>query len=372
MADSNLFKRGAIWYVRFRHDGREVRKSAGRSKKAAQILLATLMKDAERADVGLPKRSKETLESYRDNYMGWAEQHKRSWRRDERSLDKALLPALGHFKLRELTRARVEAYMRTRRNTVSKKTGDKISAATVNREVACLRRLLNYAVEQGELDANPIAGIKLFAESPGRIPTLSATDEQALLDACQPWMRLTVRLAILTGARQGALLALRWRHIDFDNRAIIIVDSKTGESRRVPMHAEVVNLLKPVRGLPDGFVIDMPACRVFKKGTGMVTVAGSPEPHTVTQAFTRACARAIERAKKSKRPPPALDGMRFHDLRHVCGTRLLATGATLPEVQTMLGHKTLHMARRYAHTSWDRLSNLVDMMPAATIGEDNP
>jgi len=53
-----------------------------------------------------------------------------------------------------------------------------------------------------------------------------------------------------------------------------------------------------------------------------------------------------------------LGRLRLHDLRHIAASRFLAAGASLPEVAAVLGHRTLVIARRYAHPQWDRLRAL--------------
>ena len=328
---NNIFKRGKSWYVRFQKDGKEVWRSAGRSRQAAQELLIKVRADAERDALGLPQKPKaaKTLAEWEPVYMEWAKVHKRSWERDERSL-KVLVPALGNLRLTEITKPRVEAYMRDRVECVS--------GPSVNREVACLRKLLSHAVEAGEIESNQLLGIRMFAESPARIPTLEPADERKLIDAARPWLQLAIRIAIATGCRQGEILALRWRHVDFDNGVVVVADSKSNDARRVPLHPTLRDDLRRVRGLPEGYVVSLPNGR-------------SPSRHSVHNAFKKAVA-AIGRPD-----------FRFHDLRHICGSRLLATGASLPEVAAVLGHKTLHMAARYAHVSWTRLSALVASMP---------
>ena len=349
----NIFKRGGSWAVRVKVKGRQIWRSAP-TYEGAQKILGELREDIAADKVGFARTCRKTLRDFAPDFLKWAKANKRSWERDERSVNKALLPALGNLRLNEITRARVQAYQRDRQKEVS--------GATINREVACLRKLLNCAVEQGELSENPTKGTKMLAESPARIPALSPGDEAALVAAAKgsPWLPNLIRLAVLTGCRQGELLALRWRHVDFDGRALLIEDSKAGTARRVPLHPSALALLRPLRGTPDGFVF---------VGRGGVP----PTTNAVVQAFRRACDRAIEAARRRHwraggkgDPPdlPALDGFRFHDLRHVAGTRLLATGASLPEVAAVLGHKTLAMSRRYAHATWTRLEALIGAMPA--------
>jgi len=339
----NLYRRGDVWYVRLQVDGREIRRAAGRDKQVAQVLLARLRADAERRRVGLPKRTIATLRDWMPRYLDWAKQRKRSWTRDALSL-RSLVSELGDLRLCDITTARVEAYMRDRLATPTVR-GGRRAPASVNREVACLRKVLSHAVEHGEIEVNPLRGIKMLREAPARVPTLDLAEERALLGASPEWMRPIIRLAVSTGCRLGEVLALRWRHVDFDAGTVQIEDSKSGESRIVPLHPAILDELTARRGTPDGWLCVSPE-------TGR-----PPHATAVSHAFKRA-------ARKIGRPD-----LRLHDLRHVAGTRLLAAGASLPEVASVLGHKTLAMSRRYAHTTWTRLRDLVSRMPAPAPDE---
>jgi integrase len=326
-------KRGKVWYLRVEVEGRERWYSTRQTNKdLAEIKAGQIRDKLARGQVGLPPKTAATLKDWAPKYLAWAKVHKRSWERDGRSLDK-LKKSMGALRLTEINKPRVAAYQRDR-------TTEKAAGATVNREVACLRKLLSHAVEAGEIDRNPLIGVRMLAESAPRQPSLSAAEEKTLLDNCTPWVRPIVRAAILTGCRVSELTNLRWRHVDADAREIVVEDSKSGDSRRVPVAQALLDELKPRRGTPDAWVF--PGER------------GNPASRTVvTQAFKRA-ARAIGRGD-----------LRLHDLRHVRGTRLLAVGANLPEVAAVLGHKTLAMARRYAHVTRTRLHDLVDAVSDA-------
>jgi integrase len=166
------------------------------------------------------------------------------------------------------------------------------------------------------------------------------------------------------------LIALRWRQIDFERGILTVEDSKSGESRRIPLHRVLIDELKPQRGLGEGFVIDtMIAGNIrpytkrnkdekdSKKQKDQIEKIPDPakpltRPQSISHAFRRA-ADAIGRPD-----------LRWHDTRHLAGSRLLATGASLPEVAATLGHKTLAMSKRYSHVSPVRLATLIDAMPA--------
>ena len=330
---NNIFKRGKSWYVRFTINGRDVKRSAGRSKQAAQELLVKLRREAERSAAGLPKNPQtvKTLEQWGPVYMEWAKVHKRSWNRDEWCLAQ-LVEVFGHLRMTEITKQRVEAFMRDRRKEVA--------AATVNRQVALLRKVLSHAVEAGEIDMNPLQRIRLLKEAPARSPVLELDDERKLIEAAVPWFGFMIRMAVLTGCRQAELRALKWKHVNFDTGTLTIEDSKSGESRQVIIHPVLLEELRTRRQMPEANVIVLPNGRV-------------PSASGVAHAMQRA-------TKKIDR-----EGLRFHDLRHIAGTRLLASGASLPEVASFLGHKTLTIARRYAHVTQTRLRDLISKVPSS-------
>ena len=189
--------------------------------------------------------------------------------------------------------------------------------------------------------------VQMLPEAPGRIPVLEPADEGKLLEHGPAWFRLMVRLAAVTGCRQGELLALRWRHVDIGQAQMTVENSKDGESRRVPLHPAILPVLDAARGDPDAFLF------LTRKKT-------PPSRSSVTDEFKKACT-------KIGRPE-----LRFHDLRHVAGSRLLATGASLPEVASMLGHKTLVMSQRYSHVSPVRLAGLIANMVVAAPPTPEP
>lgn len=372
---NGIMLRNGRWYARITVRGKQKWRSAP-NRKAAEVLLGRMREDAERERIGFGKVQRTTLKQFAPRYLAWAKLHKRSWKRDEMYLE-PMVDALGHFRLAELTRARVESYMAQRRETESissvrareafERAGKArrtprsaepaeppaprpLAPATVNREGALIRRLLNLAVELGELETNLAKGIRLYREAPGRVPALDGSDEAALFAALPDWMRPIVRIALLSGMREGEILALRWRNVDFESGVLIVEDSKSGEARRVPLHPALADELLPRRGAPDDYVAIMPSRRRRDKTTDK-ELPPSRDPHTVSQAFRRA-ARSIGRPD-----------LCFHSARHVHATRLLAVGASLPEVAATLGHKTLAVARRYAHVSPARLAALVAAVP---------
>ena len=104
----------------------------------------------------------------------------------------------------------------------------------------------------------------------------------------------------------------------------------------------LIEELRTRRQMPEANVIVMPNGRV-------------PSASSVAHAMQRA-------TKKIGR-----EGLRFHDLRHIAGTRLLGSGASLPEVASFLGHKTLTIARRYAHVTHTPLRQFISVVPCSDL-----
>ena len=60
--------------------------------------------------------------------------------------------------------------------------------------------------------------------------------------------------------------------------------------------------------------------------------------------------------------PAEIDDFRFHDLRHSAASYLAMSGATLAEIEEVLGHKTLQMVKRYSHLTEQHTSKVVARM----------
>jgi len=74
-------------------------------------------------------------------------------------------------------------------------------------------------------------------ENPGRERILTPEEIDQLLTACKesrsPYLYPIVLIAITTGARQGEILNLEWRHIDFDNKLAYLKETKNGRPRSI-------------------------------------------------------------------------------------------------------------------------------------------
>jgi integrase len=86
-------------------------------------------------------------------------------------------------------------------------------------DLSFLQSVLNWAVNAGWLDRNPLRGFRVEREESPQRPILTAPQYESLLQAADqvsPVFRLALVVTHETGHRIGAVRLLRWSDIDFD------------------------------------------------------------------------------------------------------------------------------------------------------------
>ena len=74
------------------------------------------------------------------------------------------------------------------------------------------------------------------------------------------------------------------------------------------------------------------------------------------------CKKSFQKALKTA----CLDDFRFHDLRHTFASQMVMRGASLKDVQEILGHKTMTMTLRYAHLSQEHKKKAINLVNGLT------
>jgi len=338
--EKNLFKDSkGRWRIYFRCKGRRVRKIIGPSKRQAEEHLAALKADILRDPYDFGRKKPEVLfETHADEFLElYSKQNKRSFSRDEISLN--------HFKeffkgkyLLEITPDLIEKYRLKRR-------ADGLSLSTINRELACLKTCFSKAIEWEKMERNPAAKVKKFHEPNAKERILTIEEMKRLLNAASPELRPALIIALNTGMRRGEILGLRWRDVDFVKGFILIEDSKSGRSRKIPMNGLVFETLRAMNRDRE-FVFENPETRTNIKD--------------VKTAFKGACRRAKKDPKNEN--DKGIEGVRFHDLRHTAASRMIETGADLVTVSKILGHATIQMTMRYCHPTPENMRRAVEKL----------
>ena len=329
-----VFKKGDNWYIDYYVKGHRKRKKIGPSKKLAlQVLKDVQVKIAKGEYLGIYEEKKITFNKYAEQYSEYAKANK-AWstyyRRDRLSINSLTSFFKGKY-LFELTPQMIEKYKAKRLQ--------KLSPATVNRELECLKHMFTKAIDWGYVKTNPVKGIKFLKEPPGRMRYLKSEEVVALLNACADHIRPIVVIALNTGMRKGEILNLKWADTDLKNRKIMVINAKNNESRVIPinqtLHKDLSNLSRNINGE-----------YVFPNRDGLPF-------GDIQKSFSS----ALKHAK--------IEDFRFHDLRHTFGSHMVMQGVDLRTVQQVMGHKDIKMTMRYSHLSpeyvqeaMERLDNL--------------
>ncbi|HET6921257.1 MAG TPA: tyrosine-type recombinase/integrase [Jiangellaceae bacterium] len=228
-------------------------------------------------------------------------------------------------------------------------------ASTVAKCYRLLHAILNTAVDDGILAANPCSIRGAGAEHPGerKLPTLGQVYE--LADRVKPRYRALVLAAAFSGLRRGELFGLRRGHIDLDHGTVTVEVQRqqlpSGQYligppksdagiRTVALPREVTDVLADH---VDRYVASDPSAWVF---TGD---KGGPLRQGVWQhEWVRA------------REAVGLPDLHFHDLRHVAATLAAETGAGVKEIMYRIGHSSPLAALRYQHATHRRDRSIAD------------
>jgi integrase len=255
---------------------------------------------------------------------------------------------LGHLTLAQVTAARiVECREELLAGTTARR---RLRApATVNRYLAVLSHAFSIAVTEWEwLQDNPVLKLKKLREPRGRDRYLSESECERLLRACQestnPYLYLVVVLAISTGMRHGEIITLRRRHVDVRRGRITLEETKNDEPRTVPLTGIAHSLLRKY-------------LRVPRIDTDLLFPGTNPaKPVDLRKSWDNALRKAH------------ISDFRFHDLRHTAASYLALSGASIKDIATILGHKSLAMANRYTHLPESHTEQVVAKMNARVFG----
>jgi integrase len=218
-----------------------------------------------------------------------------------------------------------------------------LSPRTVVRHLTVAHAVFKHAMREHGLVRNPAAADLVDRPTvrySGEFDTFDMNELAALARAAANEQDATLFLtAAMTGLRQGELLALRWRDIDFAGQRVHVRRSyshvagqekapKSGKVRSVPLMAELMALLDQL-SRREHFTSD--ADLVFCSTVG---------EHLNHHLLRRRYYAALDAA--------GLRRVRFHDLRHCFGS-VAVRAFPLSDVQAMLGHAHVTTTMRYVH-----------------------
>lgn len=269
---------------------------------------------------------------------------------------------LGAVRVTELHR---DDFTQARKRLMKKKAktgpnaGELLTPATVNNRMARISAVFTYALEEHSrlVTVHPVRGIRRLETNNTRDPYRDGWGEDsrdALLAACdeftvkrgghlpvaEPALGMLVRMALASGARAGELLGLKWRDIDFDNEVAYVYDTKNGDPRPLPMGDCIEELAK------------------WKEERARGQTERERDNDLVLYNTFSGLAYNYRQHWQTVLKKCGLQGLRFHDLRHVAASEWVMDGADSQLVGSALGHRSAAMTKRYSHYATKSIAQL--------------
>ncbi len=235
---------------------------------------------------------------------------------------------------------RIDAIVRGDVTTAHAKWAEYPRAA--NHALSVLSKIMSWAEEHGYRPerSNPCFGVKKYRETkrqrylrPDELARLGQVLREAEQEAAiSAAATAAFRLLLLTGARLGEILSLRWSYVDLGRRLLILPDSKTGQ-KTIPLNEPAIAILSAIPKVDDN-------------------------PHVIVGHRTGSAMVDLFKPWSIVRTRAGLADLRIHDLRHTFASVAVETGGSLPVIGKILGHLEPQTTARYAHLSNDPVARL--------------
>ena len=206
-----------------------------------------------------------------------------------------------------------------------------VTNATIKRDLVALSSVVNYAIDQGWTESNPVlARMKRVKERRDPIALPRAEDIALVISRAPGMVKAMIEVAIATGAREAELLAARREDIDHQRRQLTLLGKR---SKRRSIDLDPFGGYELIRALPSNMTTPL----LFWHS------AGESYKNFASQ-FSAIVDRAAQWAKENGvefRP------FRFHDLRHLHAINWLKSGRSIYELKHRLAHASIKTTEHY-------------------------
>ncbi len=355
-----IFKRGDIYYYEFELRGRRYKESTRQGNpRTARQMEAARRTQILKGEVGIhDKPPAPTFQDFSERFLDWIATEKAAKPKTVQFYRDCVKQILKFDKIRLTLIDRVDEALiaeytkwrtaQTRRFAVRLKDGRctlgdtlrPVAVASVNRELATVRRMLNVARTWKEVSIVPV--IKLLPGERTHERVLTHAEESRYLEAAPLLLRQFATVMLDTGMRPEEVCRMRWEYVHLEpvngSRFGYVHNphGKTKQAKRnLPLtaRAQAVLSMRYEGNEPpkQGYVFE-----------------GTEDGHVPYSTIDSQHARALA----------AMTGVphfRMYDLRHTFLTRLGEVNTDPYTIQKIAGHSTITMTQRYVHPTPERV-----------------
>jgi integrase len=328
-----VFKRGPVYWVAYYHRGKEYRESAeSENESAAKKLLKKRIGEVAQGQLRGANQDRLTFDDLAQTLLA---DYQINGRRSLRSA-RLSISHLGKFfdfdRAVDITTDRIKAYAADRQKA-------KAANASINRELAALKRMFSLAVEDGRLSHSPY--IPTLEEGNARQGFLDHGAFVSLRANLSEYLRDPITFLYLSGWRLGEMKALEWRDVDLAGKIVRLRPeiSKNKDGRLLPLSGDLLEIMDRAHAMR------RPDCPfVFHRD-------GEPIGD-FRKAWSTACKAA------------GLDPILVHDLRRTAVRNMVRAGIADRVAMTLSGHKTRSIFDRYNIVSETDLAQAAERLQA--------
>jgi len=347
VGNAPLRKRGRIWHIEATIRGRRIRESCETEDRAHAIALAR-QRIAELEQTGpvalrAPKLTFEQLAA--DFIRDYEINGRRSVGKAKKSVEK-LAEVFAGWKAINITAADVRGY-------VEKRQEQKFSNATINRELAALRRMFKLAVRAKILTPSQVPSFEILQEAPPRSGFFEPEMFRSVHRYLRPEVKPIALFAYELGWRLREIITLQWRQLNLDEGYARLDPgtTKNREGRIAYLSPALLAVLKSQAA----------ATKELERAKGKI----------IPWVFHRQGSRIL-RFNASWRTAcrnAGVPGMLFHDLRRTAVRNMVRAGIPERVAMQISGHKTRSVFERYNIVSEGDLREAAHRL--ASYGQSN-
>jgi integrase len=283
----------------------------------------------------------ETINALIEEYLErWAKPRKRTWKQDERTLQKEIGHKWGDRKAKDITR----------RDVITLLDGivDRGSPIQANRTLSCIRKMFNFAVARDIIEISPCYAVKAPSPEKQKDRVLSESEIASFWHGLKHpdamisrEVIIALKLLLVTAQRAGEVTNSEWKEFDLTNRWWIIPleKAKNGLSHRVPLSPKAIALLYDLQILTGNSRWLFPSKKNDDKIDKPIGDA------VLCKAVSRNAAPDIDAFKITKFTP--------HDLRRTAASHMTSMGIQRLTVSKILNHVERGSTPIYDRYSYD-------------------
>ena len=205
---------------------------------------------------------------------------------------------------------------------------NKVTAATINKDISAFKSMLNFAVKYGKIESNPIIKAAKLKDDNVRQRIISQNELENLLSFSPVHLKPILKMAYYEPMRKEEIIGLTWDEIDLQSNFIRLSANRTKgkkNGRSIPIHPLIKEMLY---SLPRSITTNRVFLYLDKQGR-----------YRPFKGFSRSWNRVRKLA--------GLNDVVFHDFRHTAITNMRKAGNPPSVIMKASGHKTMSMFLRY-------------------------